>query len=211
VAASLALGAIGGALIAQRRKRRLGPLAAAIGVGLIVYAARPLLRDWVLRRGGARRRIRLRTTIEIARPVNEVFAFCKDFENFARVIGSLRRVTDYQDGRSHWEAYSPTGEIVEWDAVVTKYVPNAVIGWTSVASSRVIMSGVIRFAATPNNSTRLTLDLTYVPQDNRLAEALKAMAVRPRTKQLLAELRRASFYVESLPPTPPTPPRDSAA
>jgi uncharacterized membrane protein len=198
--ASLALGAIGGALVAQRRERRLGPLAAAIGVGMMLHAARPMLRDWVLRRGAARRRVRLRTTIEVARPVSEVFAFCKDFENFPRVIGSLRRVTDYQDGRSHWEAYSPTGDVVEWDAVVTKYVPNAVIGWTSVPSSRVTTTGVIRFAAAPDNRTRLTLDLTYFPQENRFAEALHAIASRPRQEQLLAELRRASFYIESLPP-----------
>jgi uncharacterized membrane protein len=197
---TFALGALGGALLAHRGRRRIGPLAALIGVGLIGYAARPLLRAWVVRRGAARRRVRLRTMIEVARPVPEVFAFCKDFENFARVIGSIRRITDFQDGRSHWEAYSPSGDVVEWDVVVTKYVPNAVIGWSSVPSSGVRTMGIIRFAASPSGSTRLTIELTLLPNDNGFAEALRALAARPRQKQLLAEIERASFYIESLPP-----------
>jgi len=199
--ASIALAALGGALVAQRDRRRLGAVAALVGVGFIVHAARPLLRDWVVRRGNARRRIRLRTTIGVARPVTDVFAFCKDFENFPRVIGSLRRVTDFQDGRSHWEAYSTSGHLLEWDAVVTKYVPNTVIGWASTPSSPVNMTGLIRFAAGPNDSTRLTIELTYAPRDGGLGDALHALTSRPRQQQILAELQRASFYMESLPAT----------
>jgi uncharacterized membrane protein len=205
---SFALGALGGALLALHGRRRIGPLAALVGVGLIGQAARPLLREWVLRRGGERRRVRLRTSIEVARPVPEVFAFCKDFENFTRVSGSIRRITDYQDGRSHWEAYSPSGDIVEWDAVITKYVPNAVIGWSSVPESPVMTTGLIRFAASPSASTRLTIELTYLPRDNRFSEALHALATRPRQEQLLADIERASFYIESMPAKSA---RDSAA
>ena len=197
---SIALAALGGALVAQRDRRRLGAVAALVGIGLIAHVARPILRDWVVRRGTARRRVRLRTTIDVARPVAEVFAFCKDFENFPRVIGSLRRVNDFQDGRSHWEAYSASGHLLEWDAVVTKYVPNTVIGWASTPSSRVRMTGLIRFAAGPNDGTRLTIELTYTPQDGGLGDALHALASRPRQKQILAEIERASFYIESLPP-----------
>jgi uncharacterized membrane protein len=198
--ASIALAALGGALVAQRDRRRLGAVAALVGIGLIAHVARPILRNWVVRRGTARRRVRLRTTIDVARPVADVFAFCKDFENFARVIGSLRRVTDFQDGRSHWEAYSASGHVLEWDAVVTKYVPNTVIGWASTPSSPVRMTGLIRFAAGPSNGTRLTIELTYAPQDGGLGDALHALASRPRQKQILAEIERASFYIESLPP-----------
>src|SRR5437773_920854 len=161
---ALVLGTIGGALLAHRRDRRVGPLALLVGLGLIGQVAQPLVRRWLLRRGAARRRVRLRTTIEVGRPVPEVFAFCKDFENFPRVIGSLRRVVDYQDGRSHWEAYTPSGDTIEWDSVVTKYVPNAVVAWSSLPNAEVDMTGLIRFAATPAGGTRLVVDLTYRPR-----------------------------------------------
>ena len=55
--------------------------------------------------------------IEIERPVSDVFAFFKDFENFPRVFGGLRSVIDYENGLSHWEAYSPSGAIVAWIGV----------------------------------------------------------------------------------------------
>jgi uncharacterized membrane protein len=208
IEATIALAALGGALVAQRDRRRLGAIAALVGLGFIAHAARPILRDWLLRRGTARRRVRLATTIEVARPVAAVFAFCKDFENFPRVIGSLRRVTDFQDGRSHWEAYTASGHVLEWDALVTKYVPNTVIGWASTSSSSVEMTGILRFAATPNNGTRVTIELTYAPREGGLGDALHALASRPRQAQILAEIERAGFYIESLPARPT---RDSAA
>src|SRR5437868_12955948 len=85
---TLAMGLLGGALLAQgSRRNRGGVLLAILGLGVIAHAARPLLSRWVVRRGTARRRIRLQTSIQDARPVAEVFTFCKDFENFPRVFG----------------------------------------------------------------------------------------------------------------------------
>ncbi len=196
---TFALGALAGVLLAQRDRKRVGSLAGLIGLGLIGAAVQPVIRNWVVRHGAARRRVRLRTTIQVARAVPDVFAFCKDFENFPRIVGSLRRVTDFQDGRSHWEAYSPSGEVIEWDALVTKYVPNAVIAWSSVPSSSVVTSGIIRFAASGENMTRLTIELMYLPRDGGFTDALHALASPPRQKQLLADIDRASFYIESLP------------
>jgi len=198
LSARLAVGVVGGVLLAQESKRR-GALARLVGLGLVLGAAEPLLRRWLVRQGSARRRVRLRTTVEIARPVQEVFSFCKDFENFPRIIGSLRSVIDYQDGRSHWQGYTPSGDIVEWDVVVTKYVPNSVIAWSSVPQSDVTTTGVLRFAATPAGGTRLAIELTYVPADTGLSDALHAIATQPRQEQIRADIERAAFYIESLP------------
>ena len=199
---TIALGLLGGALLAQpgggRQTRRL---LAFLGLSMIGYAARPLMRNWLVRRGAARRRIRLSTSLEIARPVSEVFAFCKDFENFPRVFGSLKSVTDYQDGRSHWEGYSSSGDPVAWDAIVTKYVPNVVIGWSSVPGSDVESSGIIRFAAT-EKGTRLRVEIVYTPGETDLGEAIRALATQSREHQIRDELARAAFYIESLPPAP---------
>lgn len=199
VQSTLLFGLAGGALLAQRRDRRSGRFAAIVGLGLIGSAALRIARRSVLRSGDARRRVRLKTTLEIARPVPEVFAFCKNFEHFPHIIGSLRRVVDYEDGRSHWEAYSASGDTVEWDAVVTKYVPNAVIAWTSAVPSEVDTTGVIRFAATPEGGTRLTIELTYRPRRTGLGDALHALTMPRRESQLRGDLQRAAFYIESLP------------
>src|SRR5262245_23904267 len=137
----------GGALVVAGRRKggTLGLLAGLAGIGLIVQSAYEPLRRLVVRVGAARRAIHLRYAVVVDRPVHEVFEFCHDFENFPRIIGGLHRVEDYQDGRSHWTVVAPSGRMIEWDAVVTKYVPNSVIAWESVRSSPVQSSGLLRF------------------------------------------------------------------
>jgi len=85
--------------------------------------------------GAARRSVNIRTTIVVERPLKEVFEFCRDFENFPGIVDVLLSVEDTQDGRSHWAVRSPGGQALEWDATVTKYVPNTVIAWESVPGS----------------------------------------------------------------------------
>lgn len=197
---ALAAGAIGGALLgAAPRRSRGGGLLRLIGAGLLASAALPALERRVQGLGGARRRIRLRMTTDVHRPVSEVFAFLKDFENFPRLVGSLRRVVDYEDGRSHWEGYTPSGGVVAWDVVVTKYVPNTVIGWESVPGGDVDARGLIRFSPISSDSTRLHIELSYTPHETALGDALHALAGMRREEQLAHELARASFYIESLP------------
>jgi uncharacterized membrane protein len=197
---TIALGLLGGVLVARGQGNgRTGRLLAAAGLGLVAWAARPLFRDWLVRRGTARRRVTVSLSIEVHRPVHEVFAFCKDFENFPKIFGSLHSVTDYQDGRSHWEAFAPSGRVVAWDAVVTKYVPNSVIAWSSVPRSEVETKGLIRFVAKDAASTQLTIELSYRPRETGFNEALHALAVPRREDQVRADLERAAFYIESLP------------
>src|SRR5881394_1480590 len=85
---------------AAPRRDRAALVARLAGSALLVAAFAPALVRRLLHAGAARRRVHLRTSIELDRPVHEVFEFCRDFENFPRVIQSLHSVTDFQDGRS---------------------------------------------------------------------------------------------------------------
>jgi uncharacterized membrane protein len=131
-------------------------------------------------------------TVVIERPINEVFEFCRDFENFPQIVDVLLSVEDSQDGRSHWAVRSPTGHSIEWDATVTKYVPNSVIAWESLPGSDVQASGLMRFAPLSQTETRLDLALTYRPQQTRLTEALRALMSPSNTARLRTEVTNAS-------------------
>ena len=72
-------------------------------------------------------------TVVVERPVSEVVEFCRDFENFPEVINGFLSVSDQQDGRSHWKVETPRGEVIEWDALVTKYVPNSAGKWDTIS------------------------------------------------------------------------------
>jgi len=195
----LAIGAIGGALLASRAKdRRSTALLRLAGLALIGYAARPVVEHAVRRVGERRRSIHLASEVEIERNVVDVFTFFKNFENFPRVIGGLHSVIDYEDGRSHWESYSPSGEIIAWDAVVTKYVPNHVIAWESVPQSMVEMRGLIRFMALTPTRTRLTFEANYSPTRSRLSDTIRALMGPAPQKRIVNDLKHARFYLESL-------------
>jgi len=199
----LAAAAIGGALVGFGGKREGKPLAAllrAAGLTIIGLAAQPIVEDEIRRFGLERRSVSYRSSVEIGRPVHDVFAFFKDFENLPRVIGTLKSVVDHQDGRSHWVVYGPTRrDTLEWDAVVTKYVPNSVIAWESVRGSVVESSSLLRFTPRSPTATRLDVSITYRPTESGLGEAMHVLFAPRATAQLDADLEHMRYYLESLP------------
>jgi len=172
----------------RTRGKRWKKLAAT---AIVAGVAAPTVLRWLRRTGAARRTVNLRTTLIIERPIHDVFEFCRDFENFPKIVDVLLSVEDSQDGRSHWAVRSPTGHAVEWDATVTKYVPNSVIAWESVAGSAVFASGLMRFSPLSPAETRVDLTLTYRPMHTQLADALRAMMTPTNTERLKSELTHA--------------------
>lgn len=171
-----------------RGKRWRRVAAAAVIAGTVT----PTVLRWLRRTGAAKRAVDLRMTVVVERPINHVFEFCRDFENFPQIVDVLLSVEDSQDGRSHWAVRSPTGQAIEWDATVTKYVPNSVIGWSSVPGSDVQASGLMRFYPLSATQTRVDISLNYLPQSTRLGEAIRALFTPSNTERLRAELNQAS-------------------
>jgi uncharacterized membrane protein len=180
----------------MRRKRWVRFAAASMVAG----AAMPAVLRWLRRTGSARRSVDMRMTVVVERPVNEVFEFCRDFENFPRIVDVLLSVEDHQDGRSHWAVRSPKGDSIEWDAAVTKYVPNSVIAWESVPGSVVHAGGMMRFSPLSANETRLDIALTYQPLRTDLNEALHALVAAPNTRRIRGELMKAAREVSATTP-----------
>jgi uncharacterized membrane protein len=196
--ADFAIGALGGLLLAIGvRDRRAQALLRVAGLALIGVAARPVVKRAILGAGERRRTTKIRESIELERGVADVFAFFKDFENFPRVFGGLKSVVDFQDGRSHWEAYTPSGKIIAWKTVVTKYVPNCVIAWESVPGSPVETRNVLRFTALDANRTRIDVETAYRPSETPMNEAVHALIGRSHEARMRADMDHTKFYLES--------------
>jgi uncharacterized membrane protein len=165
-----------GALLAVRAGQQR-PARDVLGVGalvLLALAARAPLSEVVRAAGTRRRAARLRMSFVIHAPVERVFAFCSDFENYPRFIGALRAVRDSGDGRSHWCASTPSGGELEWNAVTTKFVTNRVIGWRSVTVAPVEMTGLLRFSP-EGAQTCVRVELDYRVLDGSLADAVASL------------------------------------
>jgi uncharacterized membrane protein len=166
---------------------------------VVAGASLPALLKWMRNAGAARRSVNIRTTIVVERPLKEVFEFCRDFENFPGIVDVLLSVEDTRDGRSHWAVRSPGGQTLEWDATVTKYVPNTVIAWESVPGSVVEASGLMRFSPLSEVETRLDITLTYIPLRTDLGEAVRALFNPSNTKRIRSELAHAPQVLSRVP------------
>jgi uncharacterized membrane protein len=196
---ALLLGLAGGALFGARRgmPRRTRAAATIGGLALIGAAVRRPLAEAVRLAGTRRRAGTMAISFVVPHPVEIVFAFCRDFENFPLIIGALREVRDYGDGRSHWCASTPTGGTIEWDTVTTKYVPNRVVAWRSADGSPIETSARLRFIP-EGRDTCVKLDATYRVLDGSLADAIAALATPQRTRELEADVRRLGPYLDTV-------------
>lgn len=197
LAAAIASGVALGASNDQRR----GLFARLAALALLGYAALPLAESALSDAGTRRRSARLHEYVEVERPIGEVWEFLRNFENLPRVVGSVRSVVDYEDGRSHWEAYAPSGRLEEWDVVITKYVTRSVIGWRSVPGAEIEMTGLVRFTPVGAARTRLDVELAYHPKHTTLNDAVHALLAPKQRRQLRDDLNHLRFYLEGLPAT----------
>jgi uncharacterized membrane protein len=140
-----------------------GTTAAAVGTGLLArsIANRELTRLFGIQTGP--HVIDIRKTITIAAPVEKVFEFWANYENFPRFMSHLKEVRGMDHRRSHWVAIGPAGVTVEWDADITQLVPNRLLAWKSVAGSAIETAGMVRFGSSPEGKTRLDIHISYNP------------------------------------------------
>jgi uncharacterized membrane protein len=189
---AMLLAALGGGILLVARPRLKGParpIATLAGLTLLGVAVHRPVANALRRAGTKRRSAELRLSFVVPRPVEEVFAFCADFENFPRLVGSLRDVRDSGDGRSHWTATTPSGGTLEWDAETTKFVTNSVIGWRNAPGAPIATNGVLRFSP-EGGSTCVRVAIDYRVFESGMADALAALVKPLRKHELEADLRR---------------------
>lgn len=160
------LAGVGGGLLTLSGARwggLAGVTLSAAGFGMLARAVTNMEFQRFLGVGGGRRGIDVQKTINLNAPIEEVFAFWSNFENFPRFMTHVREVRDLGNGRSHWTVAGPMGISVEWDAVITKQTQNEVLAWKSIAGSPIANAGIIRFDPNHNGGTRVTIRLSYNP------------------------------------------------
>src|SRR5215208_4985333 len=164
-ATRLAVGTVGG-LLAVKGSRRggvPGQVLSVIGFGLLARAASNVPARSLVGLGARHREVEIEKTLLIRASVDQVWELWSNFENFPRFMAHLREVRKIDEGRSHWVAVGPASVPVEWEAVITDWVPNQFIGWSSVEGSPVETSGQVRFRPVSDQETQIDIQLSYNP------------------------------------------------
>lgn len=193
------LGTLGGLTLTAWGSSRRDPLGVLAGVGGLVLGMRALTNLEVKRLTGVRagpRAITLQKDITVNAPVEEVFAFWTAMQNFPRFMTHVDEVRVGEDGRSHWRVTGPAGFHFEWDAVITKRIPNRVLAWRSVEGTSVQNAGIIHFEPTPHGGTRVDIRLAYNPPAGAIGHAFAKLLGADPKKQMDDDLLRFKSLLE---------------
>jgi uncharacterized membrane protein len=184
-------------LYGVRRRGLLGTTLGATGVCMLTTGITNMELKRLTGIGGGRRAIDIHKKIDIAAPLEEVFKFWSDYENFPRFMTNVREVIDKGDGQSHWTIAGPAGVPVEWDAVVTKLIPNEVLAWKSVPGSAVGNSGIIVFKSNRDSTTSVDIRLSYNPPAGAVGHAVAAMFGSDPKSVMDEDLMRMKSLIET--------------
>lgn len=189
----------GGALmgLCLRRRDALGIAAGTLGFGLIMRGATNLETRRILGIGGGRRAIDFHKTINIDAPVERVFEFWKNPQNFPHFMTNVREVRDLGNGRSQWTVAGPAGLSVKWNAVLTDLIPNKIIAWKSEPGSAIANAGIVRFDPNNGAGTRVTVRMSYNPPAGAIGHAFaKVFGANPK-REMDQDLLRMKTMIET--------------
>jgi uncharacterized membrane protein len=189
---------LAGGMLALYGLTRRGPIASAlraVGAGLMASSVREGRPRIGAARRDRRRTVDIQKTIHIEAPVEQVYAFWTNYQNFPLFMSNIREIHDLGGGRSHWLVSGPGGAPIEWDAVLTEQVPNERIAWRSEPGSMLANAGVIRFRP-ESNGTRVDLRFCYNPPIGGAGQAVaELLGADPRAK-LNEDLGRLKALLE---------------
>ena len=104
---------------------------------------------------------RIKKSIEVDRPLRDVYNQWTQFEEFPRFMEGVKEVRQLDDQRLHWRA-DIGGKEKEWTAKIIEQIPDDRIAWQSQSGE--YTSGQVDFARLGADRTRVALELSYDPK-----------------------------------------------
>src|SRR3954470_2246907 len=190
-AARLAIGTLGLMLLMRRGLAgRIG------GAALLARAASNLDFAALVGASDASRGIEVHKTICIDAPVDMVYAFWADYQNFPRFMSNVLDVRAL-GGRSEWVVNGPGGVPVRWTSEVVRMEPDSRIEWRSSADSAIKQEGCVCFEPTDDGGTRVSVELCYLPPAGALGHAIAALFGADPKSEMDADLMRMKSMIET--------------
>lgn len=184
-AARLLMGGLGAGMLTwcMRERTPAATVAGYVGFGLLARSVSNVETARLFGLNRSRRAVEVHKIINVYAPIEEVYRIWTQYENFPKFMPHIREVRDLGGDRSHWVAHAAPGVNVEWDAIVTREVPNHELSWRSEPGALAPNAGVVRFEENADGSTRVNLRIQYNPPAGAFAHAvLRAFGADLRSK-----------------------------
>jgi len=183
----------GGATLAALGIKRRSLLGAgmAAGGGLLIYRGITAQGAWLSTL------ISVRKSVTIARPVEELYRFWREFENLPRFMRHLRSVRS-SGGQLQWVSSGLLGKNFSWEAEIVEERENELISWRSLPGSQIENQGAVRFQAAPEDrGTEVRVELVYRPPAGRVGAAFAMLFGEEPEQQIREDLRRFKELMEA--------------
>jgi uncharacterized membrane protein len=133
----------------------------------------------------------LEESIEVEAPVTATYNQWTQFEDFPRFMEGVESVTQLDDKRVHWVA-EVAGKRKEWDAEITRQVPDREIDWVGLGDPD--NRGRIVFEALDGDTSKVTMMLDYDPEGivEEIGDALGLVKRRVR-----GDMERFKEFIEA--------------
>lgn len=203
----LVAGLAGSGLVAYGARRRdaVGLSLGTVGLGLVTRGLTNLDTSQITGIRAGRGAIRINKTINIDAPIEDVFGFWANFENFPLFMRNVREVRDQGNGISYWKVAGPAGTTVHWQAKITDWKENEVIAWRSLPDAVVENSGTVKFFTNPDGTTRVDIHMSYTPPAGAIGHAVASLFGADPKKEMDEDLNRMKTMIET-----GNPPHDAA-
>jgi uncharacterized membrane protein len=193
------LASVGATMIALHALRRHGimrlvTLTAGSTLFLRAVTNKPL--RTLAGKDGARG-IDVQKTIHINAPIEEVYRFLANYENFPTFMRNVRSVQVLPDGRSHWVVAGPLNTPVEWDAFTLRSEPDKLIEWSTVEGSAVEHAGTVRVDSSGDGMTRLHVRMSYNPPAGALGHIVARLFGADPKSEMDEDLMRLKSRLET--------------
>ena len=142
-----------------------------LGIGSLIRAITNLhatdLIGWV-----ANPCIRLRRTIRVRAPIDDVYDFLSHFNNYSKFMSYVNKVEVNEQGGLRWTLRGPAGILFHVDSTLGRMMHNQAISWKSSVNSLLRNSGDIQLRDLAEEGTEIRIELMYAPPVGALGYAV---------------------------------------
>ena len=138
---------------------------------------------------------RVHESVEVQAPIQDVFTYWSNFENFPQLMRNVEEVRITDPDTSHWKVKGPFGTDIEYDAKTTEMSLGRGIAWQSV-DGEVENSGQVRFEEISIGRTRIDVMLNYAdPPGGKVGEVVSDAISNPE-REIREDLENFAKKVE---------------
>jgi uncharacterized membrane protein len=120
--------------------------------------------------------LQVKKSVTVNRPVHEVYAFWRNFENLPQFMKHLDSVQNTGENTSRWTAGSAQGERVQWDVQLVERQPNRLLSWKTVGVSDLKGQGQVDFRPAPGGrGTEVHANISYQVPGGAVGKRLAAI------------------------------------